>query len=120
MKAITIIVKEIMIRMIPNYIASLSASIHSSNNTWYIGSRATRHIPRNGRWFNSFQQNEEDEFMYLGEIHGVGTIGIFIPHGAVKYIPNVLYVPSLTKILIYVTQVNDVSYTFFLFHINVY
>ncbi len=50
--------------------------------------------------------------MYLGEIHGVGTIGIFIPSGEVKYIPNVLYVPGLTKSFIYVTQVNNVNYTF--------
>jgi hypothetical protein len=50
--------------------------------------------------------------MHLGEIYGVGIVGIFIPSGFVKYIPNVLYVPDLTKILIYVTQVNDVSYTF--------
>jgi hypothetical protein len=53
--------------------------------------------------------------MYLGEIHGVGTIGIFIPSGEVKYIPNVLYVPNLTKILIYVTQINDASYTLLFF-----
>lgn len=100
--------------MIPNYLLPhcLLPLIDSSNNTWYIDSRAKRHITRNGGWFNSLPQNEEDEFMYLGEIHGVGIVRIFIPSGEVKYIPNVLYVPSLTKILIYVNQVNDVNYTF--------
>ncbi len=84
-------------------IASLSTSIDSSNNIWYIDWRPTRHITRNRSYFNSFQQNEDDEFVYLGDdskhkIHDVGTIGLTLPSGEVKYIPNVLYIPSLTNI----------------------
>jgi hypothetical protein len=41
--------------------------------------------------------------VYLGDdskhkIHDVGTIGLTLPSGEVKYIPNVLYIPSLTNI----------------------
>jgi hypothetical protein len=60
-------------------------------------------MTRNRGYFNSLQQNEDDEFVYLGDdskhkIHNVDTIGLTLPSGEVKYIPNILYVPSLTNI----------------------
>jgi hypothetical protein len=48
-------------------IASLSTSIDLSNNIWYIDWGPTRYITRNKSYFSSFQQNEDDEFVYLGD-----------------------------------------------------
>jgi hypothetical protein len=52
-------------------------------------------MTRNRSYFNSFQQNGDDEFVYLGDdskhkIHNVGIIGLTLPSGEVKHIPNVL------------------------------
>ena len=64
----------------------------------------------NKHWFEDFKEINEGAQIYLGDdrshqIKGCGKIYVILPNGNIKQIHNVMYVPSVTKNLIYVSVI---------------
>lgn len=79
-------------------------------NIWYVDLGTSTHMPRNKQWFEDFKEINDEAQIYLGDdrshqIKGCGKICIILPNGNVKQIYNVMYVPSITKNLIFVSMI---------------
>ena len=79
---------------------------------WYVHLGASTHMTRNIRWFEEFKEINNGAQIYLGDdrsdqIKGCRKIYVILPNGNVRYIHNVMYVPGVTKILIFVSMITD-------------
>ena len=86
---------------------------------WFIHSGASSHMSCNREWYDEFHEKFYGTRIYLGdnrsrEVQGYGVISVNILDGQFKQIHNVMYVPGITNILIYVSVItnNDMKVEF--------
>ena len=84
------------------------------DSTWYIDTGATQHMCFEKNCFNSYERDDGDQKVYLGDntthqILGKGSVTIMLLNGLEKEIPNVLYVPGLKKNLFSAKQFDRVE-----------
>ena len=79
---------------------------------WYVDSGASTHMTRNKHWLEDFKEINKGAQIYLGDdkshqLKGCGKHSVILPNGNIKQIYNVMYVPGITKNLIFVSIITD-------------
>ena len=91
-------------------INSMSANVSTLGaNVWYVDSGASNHMTGHGEWFRDMQDLERPGYVETGDdtshpIKHTGNVPLTLQDGKVKYLADVLHVPSITKNLISVGQ----------------
>ena len=91
-------------------ITSMSANVSTLGaNVWYVDSGASNHMTGHGEWFRDMQDLERPGYVETGDdtshpIKHTGNVPLTLQDGKVKYLADVLHVPSITKNLISVGQ----------------
>ena len=78
-------------------------------NVWYVDSGASNHMTGHGEWFRDMQDLERPGYVETRDdtshpIKHIGNVSLTLQDGKVKYLADVLHVPSITKNLISVGQ----------------
>ena len=78
-------------------------------NVWYVDSGASNHMTGHGEWFKEMQTLEKLGYVETGDdtTHAIvhtGNVPLTMQDGKVKYLSDVLHVPSITKNLVSVGQ----------------
>ena len=66
----------------------------------------------NKHWLEDFKEMNEGAQSYLGDdrshqIKGCGKVSVILPDGNIKQIYIVMFVPGITKTLIFVSMITD-------------
>ena len=91
-------------------INSMSASVSTgAENVWYVDSGASNHMTGHGEWFKDMQNLERPGYVETGDdtahpFKHTGNVPLTMHDGKVKYLADVLHVPSITKNLVSVGQ----------------
>ena len=91
-------------------INSMSANVSTLGaNVWYVDSGASNHMTGHGEWFRDMQDLERPGYVETGDdtshpIKHTGNVPLTLQDGKVKYLADVLHVPSITKNLVSVGQ----------------
>ena len=87
-------------------INSMSANVSTLGaNVWYVDSGASNHMIGHGEWFRDMQDLERPGYVETGDdnphpIKHTGNVPLTLQDGKIKYLADVLHVPSITKNLI--------------------
>ena len=78
-------------------------------NVWYVDSGASNHMTHRNEWFKEMQIVEKLGYVEIGDdtTHAyahTGNVPLTMHDGKVKYLADVLHVPSITKNLVLVGQ----------------
>ncbi len=77
----------------------------SNNNVSYVDSRASNHMTNHGEWFKDIRDLKTAGFVETGDdnthpITQISKVSLSMQDGQTKYLKDVLYVPTITKILV--------------------
>lgn len=77
---------------------------------WFIDSGASSHMTGKKKWLRIFRESNSRVKVYLGdnrgyEIKGHGDVLVTMPDRKIRNISDVWYVPSIKKILIFVSKI---------------
>ena len=94
-------------------INSMSADVSTlGENVWYVDSGASNHMTGHGEWFKEMQNLEQPGYVEIGDdtahpIKHTGDVPLTMQDGKVKYLADVLHVPTITKNLVFVGQMAE-------------
>lgn len=87
---------------------------------WYVDLGSSTHMTGNKKWFVDIKEINDGAQIYLGDdrshqIKGCGKISIILPNGNVRKFYNDMYVPGITKNLVFVSMIieQDLKFEFF-------
>ncbi len=74
----------------------------SDNNVWYVDSGASNHMTSHGEWFKDTKDLKTLGFVETGDdtthpITQIGKVPLSMQDGQMKYLKDVLHVPTITK-----------------------
>jgi hypothetical protein len=81
----------------------------SDNNVWYVDSITSNHMTSHGNWFRDTKDLKTLGFVETSDdtthpITQIGKVPLSMQDGQTKYLKDVLHVPTITKKLVFVTQ----------------
>jgi hypothetical protein len=81
----------------------------SDNNVWYVDSRASNQMTSHGKWFKDTRDLKTPWFVEAGDdtthlITQIGKVPLSMQDGQTKYLKDVLYVLTIIKKLVSVSQ----------------
>jgi hypothetical protein len=81
----------------------------SDNNVWYVDSGASNHMTSRGEWFRDTKDLKTPSFVETGDdtthpITQIGKVPLSMQDGQMKYLKDVLHVPTITKKLVSISQ----------------
>ena len=88
------------------------------SNTWWLDSGATTHVSNTMHGFLTCQStNLNDNFLFMGNqmkasIEGIGTYRLVLDTGCHLDLLQTLYVPSLSRNLVFVSKLDVIGFTF--------
>jgi hypothetical protein len=75
------------------------------NNVWYVDSGASNHMTSHGEWFRDTKDLKTPRFVETSDdtthpITQIGKVPLSMQNGQIKYLKDVLHVPTITKNLV--------------------
>ncbi len=92
------------------HMANSMIGIISYNNVWYVDSGASNHMSSHGKWFEDTKDLKTSRFVEISDdtthpIAQIGKVSLSMQDGLIKYLKYVLYVPTIIKNLVLVSQI---------------
>jgi hypothetical protein len=95
-------------------VALASLDIKDREAGWYLDTGASKHVTGSSSQFSSLDDSYQGDVRTVGgqkhKIAGRGSVKFQFPTSEIKTIPDVLYVPSITKNLLSVGSLTDGGY----------
>jgi hypothetical protein len=91
------------------HMANLMIGGVSDNNVWYVDSGASNHMTNHGEWFRDTKDLKTLGFVEIDDdtahtITQIGKVPLSMQNGQIKYLKDVLHVPTITKKLVSIGQ----------------
>ena len=82
------------------------------DDVWYVDSGASNHMTNRGNWFKELDAIHTLGYVEIGDdtvhpIEHIGRVPVVMHDGKFKHLEDVLYVPMITKNLVFVGQMVD-------------
>ncbi len=92
------------------HMANSMIGVISYNNVWYVDFGASNHVTSHGKWFEDTKDLKTPRFVEISDdiphpITQIGKVPLSMQDGLIKYLKDVLYVPTITKNLVLVSQI---------------
>jgi hypothetical protein len=93
------------------YLASTSTNV--DRGVWLINSVVSYHMNPHREWFCEYEKYDGGD-VFLGDdsttkIMGRERVKLLLKYGRIRNLPGVLYIPKLSRSLIYVSKLDDVG-----------
>ena len=85
----------------------VAENLSTKDDVWYVDLGASNHMTSRGEWFRELKDPESPGYVEIGDdtahlISHTGSVPLSMQDGKMKYLHNVLYVPTITKNLVFV------------------